>query len=364
MPTTLTSPGKLPAADAPASPDPYRVLVLAPIGRDASLINIALTQNSIASVPCQSATELCQYALEAAGALILTEEALTQAVMNQLRAVLERQPSWSDLPLIVLTGHGPWQAKWLTVEQLGVLGNTTVLERPMQRNILVRAVHVALRARARQYERRRAAQALETSLKEKEVLLKEVHHRVKNNLQVITSLLGLQSRSVQDKAALEALEESQRRIQSMALVHESLYRASDLSRVDMQAYLRGLLDHFMRAAPGHEISLNASRASFSIDLAVPCGLILNELISNAMKHAFPAGRPGRIVVTLKRVTEDECVLSVHDDGIGLPEGFDPATTASLGLQLVRALTEQIHGQLSFKTDRGTVWTITFPWSAD
>jgi two-component sensor histidine kinase len=201
------------------------------------------------------------------------------------------------------------------------------------------------------------------SLQEKEVLLKEIHHRVKNNLQVISSLLNLQSAHVEDPQATEIFQDSQNRIRSMALVHEKLYQSQDLARVDLAEYIRNLATYLFRAysanATGVTLDIQADDVFLTIDTAVPCGLILNELISNALKHAFPDGQAGEICVKLHANGDHQVTLSVADTGVGLPKDLDLNTTTSLGLQLVHTLADQLDGHIELNGTRGTEFNITF-----
>jgi len=213
-------------------------------------------------------------------------------------------------------------------------------------------------------ERKRAEERLKTSLAEKEVLLKEVHHRVKNNLQVISSLLHLQSKQVKDPATLGMFLESQYRVRSMALVHERLYQSEDLSGVDAADYFRDLAGYLHRSF-GSTLSqvsmkVDVDPVSLGIDVAIPCGLIVSELVSNSLKYAFPDGRQGQVLVRLHLAPGSRCVLVVGDDGIGLPEGFDLKATKSLGLQLVDRLVAQLEGSIDLDRSGGTTCTITFP----
>lgn len=212
--------------------------------------------------------------------------------------------------------------------------------------------------------RKRAEEQLKASLLEKEVLLKEIHHRVKNNLQVVYSLLNLQSSQTADEASLEVLRESQNRVRSMALVHETLYRSPDLARVDLVDYASNLAAHLIRSyridSTAIQLSVQAAAPVYlSIDTAIPCGLIINELISNALKHAFPAGRSGTVSVRLARPSAVSTSLTVADNGIGLPAEFDQTATDSLGMQLIGQLVRQIHGCLTVQREGGTQFTIEF-----
>jgi PAS domain S-box-containing protein len=211
-------------------------------------------------------------------------------------------------------------------------------------------------------ERKRAADQLQRNLEEKQVLLREVHHRVKNNLTVISSLLNLQSSAIQTpEQAIAAFQNSRDRIMAMSLVHNELYGSENYSRVDMTEYIKNLSRHMLQAYGSRgNIRLNAQAADviLRVDTSIPCGLILNELITNAFKHAFPDGRAGEIHVLFATVDDNFLELSVSDDGIGLPAGYADGET--LGLSLVRLLTEQLDATLTVSTERGTRFRIRLP----
>jgi PAS domain S-box-containing protein len=209
-------------------------------------------------------------------------------------------------------------------------------------------------------ERTRAQAALSASLREKEVLLKEIHHRVKNNLQIISSLLSLQTAN-HDIDQTAALRESQDRIRSMALIHEKLYRSVDMARVDFRDYVEGLMAGLQRSyfpGPGVRVFADVEGIVLDIDLAIPCGLIVNELVSNSLKYAFRDGRAGEIRVGLARNGQNY-ILTVSDNGPGLPPGVDFRNTPSLGLQLVNLLAGQLDGTVELDCSRGTRFKITF-----
>ncbi len=212
-------------------------------------------------------------------------------------------------------------------------------------------------------ESKQALEHIKSSLHEKEVLLKEIHHRVKNNMQVITSLLSLQSKSIQDEQALSVFQDSQNRVKSMALIHETLYQSKDLSRINFAEYLQKLVAHVSRSyrirPEAVKIKVDVDDVSLPIDSAVPCGLIINELASNSLKYAFPADRRGEINITFTR-TDAHYLLKVSDTGVGLPPGFDPEKGKSLGMKLVRMLASQLCGELAFRNGAGTTFEIRFP----
>lgn len=196
-------------------------------------------------------------------------------------------------------------------------------------------------------ERKLAEQALH-SLREKEVLLKEIHHRVKNNLAVISSLFYLQSNYTEDENTIRILRESQDRVRSMAMVHERLYRSENFAAVDFAEYAVDLSDRLVRthSAPTAPVRLKKNLTSISMNVgqAVPCGLILNELITNAMIHAFPGERGGDLHVSLERAADGVCLLRVADNGVGLRPDLDVEASPTLGLRLIRSLTRQIDGE--------------------
>ena len=203
----------------------------------------------------------------------------------------------------------------------------------------------------------------QVSLVEKEALLQEVHHRVKNNLQVVSSLLSLQWRSTKDSRAAAALLESQARLRTMALIHEKLYRSADLTRINFGDYLHCLLDHLITLyAPNPlkaTIQIEVEPVPLSLDAAVPCGLIINELVSNAFKHAFPGARQGTISIGLHELGNGRLELSVVDDGIGLPAEIEVDRSRTLGLKLVASLTRQIEGELDIDRATGTAYRLRF-----
>ncbi|MDH7559353.1 MAG: histidine kinase dimerization/phosphoacceptor domain -containing protein [bacterium] len=211
--------------------------------------------------------------------------------------------------------------------------------------------------------RKMAEETLAASLREKEMLLKEIHHRVKNNMQVVCSLLNLQRERVTSLEATQALRDSQNRIKSMALIHEKLYRSASLSQIDFGEYLQGLVSNLVRSyATNGRVSteLAVQKVELGVDQAIPCGLIVNELVSNALKHAFPGEQEGMIRVTFQR-ENGRCMLAVADNGVGFPSELDFRATNSLGMQLVTTLVDQLDGEIQLlRNGPGTHFSISFP----
>lgn len=225
-----------------------------------------------------------------------------------------------------------------------------------------RALYSRLSSRAEELSTANAR--LEANLAEKEVLLGEVHHRVKNNLQVISSLLSLQGHYRENEGLSEALEESQNRIRAMALVHEMLYRNNDFSSIDFPEYLERLVDELFNSSGRPEIrkALDCEPVQVPIDDAITCGLIVNELITNCLKHAFPSGKSGTIRIRV-RASPSTIELAIEDDGIGLPPGLDLGSARSMGFALIASLCSQLRGKCEVWRERGTRVAIVFPRTA-
>jgi PAS domain S-box-containing protein len=229
-------------------------------------------------------------------------------------------------------------------------------------------------------DRKQAEERVKASLCEKEVLLKEIHHRVKNNLQIVDGLLKMQARRASDPQVNSVLQDSQNRVASIALVHEKLYRSADLANIEFAQYIRDLTAHLLESysVPSNGVMLktNTDAVFLDIETAIPCGLIINELVSNALKYAFPDGRAGEIGIELSQtnpraemnqarngalpdVNPSDLTLIVQDNGVGLPPNFDITNTQSLGMTLIRGLVDQLEGTLTIEVDVGTKFCIRF-----
>jgi two-component sensor histidine kinase/AmiR/NasT family two-component response regulator len=230
------------------------------------------------------------------------------------------------------------------------------------------AVVVAERTRELELElaeRRLAEERLTVALKEKEVLIRELYHRTKNNMQVISSLLQLKKAQIQDETLALAFTEMENRIQSMALVHRKLYQSQDLMFLNLGEYLQDLValvrEGYLIATGRIEVVLETEDVKATIDTTIPCGLILNELISNAFNHAFPSAEKGRVHIWLKKNGDGIIELGVSDNGVGIGPEFDLEQNSRLGLQIIRILGEnQLGGKVSFETDQGLTCRVRFP----
>jgi PAS domain S-box-containing protein len=213
-------------------------------------------------------------------------------------------------------------------------------------------------------ERLKTEKYLQNSVIEKETLLKEVHHRVKNNLQTISSLLDLQAATITEPEILEAFRSSQSRIRSMALIHERLYKSKNLSEIKASEYIKNLVEYLEGTyySPSREIEITTEIKDhyLNLDVAISCGLIINELVSNSMKYAFPQKHFGKIKVSLQSDNENNLVLTIKDDGIGLSLNLQTLNPQSLGLELVKLMVKQLNGKMAIDGTAGTSITITFP----
>ncbi|MGB9980012.1 histidine kinase dimerization/phosphoacceptor domain -containing protein [Methanobacterium sp.] len=254
-------------------------------------------------------------------------------------------PVWSDGDLVGILCHETFKTRHWKFEEQDFASS------------LAHLISLGLEAS----KRKKAEEDLKASLKEKEILMKEIHHRAKNNLTIISSLLNLQSRHINDKEALGVFRESQNRARSMALIHEKLYRSDDLRKIDFGEYIRSLtveLFHSYRASQGIELNMDIANVDLDINTAVPLALIVNEIVTNSLKYAFPDKKTGNVSVHFAK-NDGGLQLIVEDNGIGFPDDLDFRNTNSLGMQLVTSLTDQIKGNIKLERDGGTKFIIDF-----
>lgn len=213
--------------------------------------------------------------------------------------------------------------------------------------------------------RKKMEEQIKAALEEKGLLLREIHHRVKNNLQIIISLFNLQTSYIDDDKAYQALKEGQDRIKSMALIHERFYQSDGISQIDFDDYSRKLIEHLYSSFKINPnsivVDIKIENVKLDIDTAVPCGLIINEIVSNAFKHAFKEGEKGEVQVRLQNTTEGEYYLEIKDNGLGMPADFNLETADSLGFQLIQALSDQLDGKLELVTspNKGLTYKLNF-----
>ncbi len=258
--------------------------------------------------------------------------------------------SYLGVPLLDADGH--------KIGHLSFMCRSAIPDDPM----LISTLRLFAQRAAAELVRLRTERQVLASLHEKEVLLKEIHHRVKNNMQIVSSLLSLQALEVSDPVVLDLLAQSRARILSMALVHEDLYQTGNLAQVDFRHYLERLAERVrtgMTGAAEIRFQLDMDELHLVLDQAIPLGLLCNELFTNAIKHAYPAGQGGTVSVTLRR-GENQATLMVRDYGQGLPEDFDPDRGSTLGTQLIWSLASQLRAEMQAKNNGGAVFTLRLP----
>lgn len=241
------------------------------------------------------------------------------------------------------------------------------LARQLERRVAERTEELANTVKMLEKEvsaRKEAEQRLSKSLEEKEILFKEAHHRVKNNLQTVYSLLYLQSQMSDDAEVTELFRDCAERIQTMGMVHQQLSGSTDLTAIALPEYLRDLTaklsNAYRKQGNNIEISIESNPVVLRVDVAIPCGLIVNELVSNALKHAFPKGEEGKIAVAFRLSNESELSLSVCDNGVGMARSVDSSDRGTHGLQLVKVLVDQLDGSLEYRCAAGTAIEVRFP----
>ncbi|MDZ8136902.1 MAG: histidine kinase dimerization/phosphoacceptor domain -containing protein [Nostoc sp. DedQUE04] len=273
-------------------------------------------------------------------------------------ALKQVKESGLDLPFIIVSGT---IGEDTAVAAMKAGAHDYIIKGNLAR--LTPAVARELREALVRRERKQASEQIKASLQEKEVLLKEIHHRVKNNLQIISSLLNLQAEYLKDNQALEVFKDSQNRIESMALIHEKLYQSQDLARINFADYIQDLVTNLFYSynvnSSDITLKMNVEEVFLAIDAAIPCGLIINELISNSLKYAFPQTEGGEISIDFCFDKVNLYTLGISDNGVGFAQDFDFDNTESLGLRLVKGLTHQLKGNIHFSSNNGVKYKIIF-----
>jgi PAS domain S-box-containing protein len=278
---------------------------------------------------------------------IFTDPELRKSLSSKIKTdIKEKKPEnmfWDSVKIISRTG----EKKFLSIKNIPLYD---------QKLMILTVQDIT--------ERIKTETKLQNSLREKEILLREIHHRVKNNMQTITSLLDLQAESIKDPESRKALKSSQSRIRSMALIHERLYKSENLERIKAREYIQHLIEYlegtYQTSSTNIEINTDVENLYLNLDTAIPCGLIINELVSNCMKYAFNKNLNGKVLVSLQKRRGENLILKVTDNGSGISKAVDPLNSPSLGLQLVNLLTKQIKGDLGIDSTNGTSISISFP----
>ena len=291
---------------------------------------------------------------------------MVMPVMNGLEMVKEIKKIASDAKFVVMSAYSE-KDSFVESIHLGIDG---YLMKPVEAKKLLSLIDefagitlMKWELERKEKKRREAEEYLKKSLEEKDILLREVHHRVKNNMQIISSILRMQSRNIDDPKLKDVLQESQNRIHSMALIHENLYNNKSLANINFSTYIKSLSGNIARSYAsqnGHiKFDYKIEEAYLPMDIAIPCGLIINELISNSFKYAFNGKSNGVIGIDFSSLKEDEFQLIVSDDGIGIPDTIDITKTKSLGMKILYKLVQQIDGELQSDFSNGTKFNITF-----
>lgn len=307
------------------------------VGRDGAVLELN-----------QSGCDLLGYGPEDFRTLFAKDALATKEEHDELMKKLMEDGSIKDFEVRLVTKQGQLLDGMITASTLRDENGTVIANHGIMRDITAQ----------KRYEAR-----LRASLEEKEILLKEINHRVKNNLQIISSLLSLQSSNITDPLAQNYFRISQDRIKAMALIHEKLYQSEDLARIDFGDYLETLAPNLHQSygndTQNIELNIDAEFMLLGVDVAIPCGLIVNELISNSLKHAFPGNRSGAITVEAHTAGGTH-TLVVRDNGIGIPENLDIGSSDSLGFTILNALSGQVRGTVEVENNDGALFRITFP----
>lgn len=356
--------------------EPLHLLQVEDSASDAALIERILTKSghTVDSQRVASASEMREALRKGHWDVIIADYRLPDFGAPSALSVLHE--CGLDIPFIVISGA---MGEEVAVAMMKAGAQDYLLKDNLAR--LGPAVDRELRDARTRRGRERAEEALRESeeravsqkaalgrqsvlLAQRETLLREIHHRVKNNMQVMSSLLGLQSRTASHPDVSRMLVENQNRIQSMALLHEILYQSEDLAMVDFSKYIRRMMGHLFRSyGVDHcRIRLLAELDAVELELddALPCALLISEVVSNSLKHAFPGDRPGEIRIALRYQPGAGVLLTMADDGVGIPGGVDWTRSRSLGLRLVRALSEQLHASLEIRSRAGTEVKVSLP----
>lgn len=356
-------------------PELLRVMQVEDSLSDAALIERALTRNGyvVSSERVMNAQQMREALAKQHWDVIIADYRLPDFDAPSALSLLHE--SGRDIPFIVVSGA---MGEELAVAMMRAGAQDYLLKDNLAR--LAPAVEREIRDARTRREREQVERALNETeerlvtqkaamerqtelLQQRETMLREIHHRVKNNMQVMSSLLSLQSRVVSNPETSRMLEENQNRIQSMALVHELLYQSEDLAAVDFSKYIRRMVDHLFRSYGVNERQIRLltelDPIALELDDALPSGLLINEVISNSLKHGFPDGRSGEVRIQLRCPSAATVVLALSDNGVGMPRELDWITSRSLGLRLVRALAQQLRAELEIRSQDGTEVKLVF-----
>lgn len=344
----------------------FKILMIEDDGRDVELIREMLSSQSDILFELESTDSLAsglKRLKEWPADVVLLDLSLPDGRGTQIFEQL--QTEMASMPVIVLTGIDDESLAIYAVRQGA---QDYLVKGKVDRHLLLRSIRYAVERQRLLLdirEQKKDGEQIRAALKEKNVLLKEIHHRVKNNLQIISSLLKLHTGSLKDERDLQVFKDCQSKIKAMALIHEILYQSENLAKINFLDYIRKLTAGLFRSygvnSEAIDLNIQANYVPLSVDVAIPCGLIVNELVSNSIKHAFPNKKNGAIRIDFSPDPAGQVMtMTVSDNGVGIPKDFELENAASLGLRLVGTLTEQLGGNISFKHGSGTEIKVVFP----
>jgi len=358
-------------AATPTPAEPINILLVDDDRRNLDILDSILARPDYHLVGASTANEALLALVDHDFAVIVLDIRMPVVDGFELAELIKNRKRTQHIPIIFLTAY--YQDDKDLAHGYGA-GAVDYLSKPVNPLVLRSKVAIFVELYRKTHELARLNQAMETeiehrleqiraTLREKETLLKEIHHRVKNNLQVISSLLSLQSDNLADADARRLFLDARDRVRSMALVHEKFYESHNLARIELGEYLHSLMKDLLRAHTGLastvRFRIEQERVFLPVDLAIPCGLIVNELATNALKHAFHGRADGEIAIDLRLLDDQRIRIVIGDDGCGLPRGLDWGKSDTLGLRLVRMLTEQLNGTLELQDGPGTAFQLTF-----
>jgi two-component sensor histidine kinase len=346
---------------------PANILLVDDEPRNLTALESILTAPEYHLVKAQSGDEALIALLKQEFAVIVLDINMPQMSGLEFAHLIKQREKTRHIPIIFLTAY--YQEDKHAIEAYSA-GAVDYLHKPVNPVILKSKVGVFVELtktaalRAELAERERTESLVKDALREKEVLLKEIHHRVKNNLQVISSLLNLQSERLKNSETQAIFQESQSRVRSMAMIHEKLYQSDSMSRINFVEYSSALAsmlhDTYVAGSSPIQVQVSVDPIFLEIDTAMPLALIINELVSNCLKYAYPGSQGGIVWLALRSEADTQYTLTVRDEGVGLPVDFVLEKTQTLGLQLVSMLSQQLHGKLSCRSNgHGTEFKLVF-----
>jgi two-component sensor histidine kinase/CheY-like chemotaxis protein len=323
-------------------------------------LNRILTSHGFEVTTARDGEELLQLIEEQTPDLIITDVSMPKKDGFEAVNEIRREKSFLSIPIIFISAT--YQDMTSRIKGIDI-GANDYISVPYDEDELISKIKSMLRTKVLYDDLRYSEKQLKNALQEKEILLKEINHRVKNNFQLVSSLLNLATQQIKDDLAILVIKESADRIHTMSLIHEKLYQSESLADINIDAYIRELSNQLFNTyvidKEKIKLSVDVKELPLTIDQAIQCGLIINELVTNSLKYGFPDNRKGQIKISFD-FKENKYTLIVSDDGIGLSENFNMETSNSFGLMLVSLLTKQLNGDIELQQQNSASFKITFP----